>query len=185
MSYAGVGAFNMVEAASYRSFGGHQPIAMDILDDVKLGKMMKDNGGRTDFQLGEELIAVRWQSSLWGVVTGLEKNGFAALNYSIRQLIVTTLLFVLLFVLPFVAPLMMPLSTASGFLATGILWYVVYAWLVWPLPGSWKLMPLFPIGPWVMAIAFSRSAWITLRQGGVRWRDSFYPLAQLRKGLYS
>jgi len=30
--------------------------------------------------------------------------------------------------------------------------------------------------------AITRSTWITLRQGGVRWRDTFYPLDKLRAG---
>ena len=32
--------------------------------------------------------------------------------------------------------------------------------------------------------AFLRSGWITLRQGGVRWRDTFYPLEVLRRGVF-
>jgi hypothetical protein len=56
--------------------------------------------------------------------------------------------------------------------------------MVYPLPGSWKLMPLFMFGPSLMAFAYWRSAFITLRQGGVKWRDSFYPLKQLRDSMY-
>ena len=32
----------------------------------------------------------------------------------------------------------------------------------------------------VFFYAMLRSTFLTLRQGGVRWRDTFYPLAQLR-----
>jgi glycosyltransferase involved in cell wall biosynthesis len=184
LAYAGVGAFNLVDAEFYRSLGGHQLIRMDVLDDVKLAKLIKRNGGRTDFQRGESLISVRWQASLAGVITGLEKNGFASLNYSTTQIVWTTAMFVLFFVLPFVAPFVLPWEAASGFAATGILWHVLYAWLVWPLPDAWKLIPCFIAGPWIMAIAFWRSAIITWRQGGIRWRDSFYPLSQLRAGIY-
>ena len=35
MSYAGVGAFNLVDAEFYRSLGGHQPIALDVLDEIE------------------------------------------------------------------------------------------------------------------------------------------------------
>ena len=184
LSYAGVGAFNLVETQFYRSIGGHNPIAMDILDDVKLGKLIKKNGGTIDFQMAQKLLSVRWQPSLWGVVTGLEKNGFASLNYSVRQLLIVTLIFLLTMVFPYVAPFVMSLHAASGFVATAILWHLVFAFVVFRTPGGLLLTPLFPVGAWLMAFAYWRSAVITLRQGGVRWRDSFYPLAQLRKRLY-
>jgi hypothetical protein len=32
--------------------------------------------------------------------------------------------------------------------------------------------------------AFLRSMIITLRQGGVRWRDTFYPLEELKRRRY-
>ena len=184
LSYAGVGAFNLVDAKFYRSLGGHQPIAMDILDDVKLGKLIKKNGGRIDFQMAPKLLSVRWQQSLWGVVTGLEKNGFASLNYSVPQVLFFTFVFFLTMVFPYISPFVLPLHGASGFLATAALWHLLFAFIVSRIPGGWKFAILFPVGAFVMAFAYWRSAIITLRQGGVRWRDSFYPLAQLRKGLY-
>lgn len=184
LAYAGVGAFNLVDAKFYRSIGGHQPIAMDILDDVKLGKMIKKNGGKIDFQMAPKLLSVRWQPSLWGVVTGLEKNGFASLNYSILQVLFFSFVFGLTMMFPYVAPFVLNLKDASGFIATAILWHLVFAALVLRLPGGVALAPLFPVGAVVMAFAYWRSTYITLKQGGVRWRNSFYPLAQLRKGLY-
>jgi glycosyltransferase involved in cell wall biosynthesis len=45
LSYAGVGAFNLVRTQFYREIGGHEQIAMDVLDDVKLGKMIRRAGG--------------------------------------------------------------------------------------------------------------------------------------------
>ena len=184
LAYAGVGAFNLVNAGFYRSLGGHQPIAMDVLDDVKLGKMIKKNGGASDFQMAEEWLSVRWQPSLWGVVTGLEKNGFASLNYSVRALLFTTLIFFVTMLYPCLAFFVLPLSTAAGWIATACIWHLAFAFMVYPLPGSWKLMPLFMFGPSLMAFAYWRSAFITLRQGGVKWRDSFYPLKQLRESMY-
>ena len=184
LAYAGVGAFNLVNAKFYRSLGGHQPIAMDVLDDVKLGKMIKKNGGASDFQMADDWLSVRWQPSLWGVVTGLEKNGFASLNYSVRALLFTTLIFFVTMLYPCLAFFVLPLSTAVGWIATACIWHLAFAFMVYPLPGSWKLMPLFMFGPSLMAFAYWRSAFITLRQGGVRWRDSFYPLKQLRDSMY-
>ncbi len=184
LAYAGVGAFNLVNARFYSSLGGHEPIAMDVLDDVKLGKMIKKNGGASDFQMADDWLSVRWQPSLWGVVTGLEKNGFASLNYSVRALLFTNLILFVTMVYPCLAYFVLPLSTATGWIATACIWHLVFAFMVYPLPGSWKLMPLFMFGPSLMAFAYWRSAFITLRQGGVKWRDSFYPLKQLRDSMY-
>lgn len=184
LSYAGVGAFNLVDAAFYRKLGGHQPIALDVLDDVKLGKLIKRNGGQSDFQMADELLSVRWQPSLWGVITGLEKNGFASLNYSIPQLLFTTFIFLTVMVAPCVLPFLYPLEQSGGFLATAIVWHSCYAYLVCKLPKAWLQVPLFMLGPSIMAFAYWRSAIITLRQGGVRWRNSFYPLKLLRAAIY-
>ena len=47
------------------------------------------------------------------------------------------------------------------------------------LPGAEHLMPLmFPL----FWYAILRSAFITLRQRGIRWRETFYPLEKLRAG---
>lgn len=189
LSYAGVGAFNMIGADFYRQCGGHLPIRMDVLDDVKLGKLAKRSGGSSDFLLAEDWLSVRWQPSLWGVVCGLEKNGFASLNYSMLQIGLVTVLFTLIFVLPFAVPAaaiagILTWETAAGFTATAILWHLLFLWLVAPLPQGLLMVPCFLVGPWLMAFAYWRSAVITLRQGGVRWRDSFYSLAELRNSIY-
>ena len=185
LAYAGVGAFNLVDAKFYRSVGGHQPIALDVLDDVKLGKLIKRSGGKSDFQMADEWLSVRWQPSLWGVVTGLEKNGFASLNYSLSQILFVTVVFLVTMIFPCVAPLVLAFPDASGWFAAALVWHLAFAGLVYRLPAGWKMIPFFMAGPCIMAFAYWRSTVITLRQGGVKWRDSFYPLKQLRKSMYS
>ena len=39
----------------------------------------------------------------------------------------------------------------------------------------------YPISALIFAFALLRSMVITLKQGGVTWRGTFYPLAELRK----
>ncbi|HQX52172.1 MAG TPA: hypothetical protein PLR25_19795, partial [Planctomycetaceae bacterium] len=104
--------------------------------------------------------------------------------YSIPQVLLFTCVFALTMVFPYVSPFVLTLRDASGFVATAILWHLLFALLASRMPRGLQLAPLFPVGAFVMAFAYWRSTFITLRQGGVRWRDSFYPLAQLRKGLY-
>ena len=47
----------------------------------------------------------------------------------------------------------------------------------------WVAPMLLPASAAIL-FAFLRSMVITLRQGGICWRDTFYPLADLRNGLY-
>ncbi len=50
--------------------------------------------------------------------------------------------------------------------------------LGWTWPCAACMPFMFP----VMLYAFLNSTLVTLRQGGIRWRDTFYPLAMLRAG---
>jgi glycosyltransferase involved in cell wall biosynthesis len=183
-AYAGVGAFNLVNTECYRRIGGHQPIAMDVLDDVKLGKLMRRSGGRVDCLRAPELLSVRWQRSLRGVITGLEKNAFASLNYSLWLVCLCTVTFLSTMIAPYVVPFFIPWSESSGFLATVALWHITYGSIARLIPGGWKLAPMFPIAACIMAYTWWRSTWITLRRGGVQWRESFYSLKELRNRVY-
>jgi glycosyltransferase involved in cell wall biosynthesis len=80
-AYVGVGAFNLIHAASYRAFGGHAALPLEVADDVKLGKLMKANGARSGVVDGSERISVRWVVGLRGFVDGLTKNMFAGFEF--------------------------------------------------------------------------------------------------------
>jgi hypothetical protein len=41
----------------------------------------------------------------------------------------------------------------------------------------------FPLCIALFCFINARSTWLTLRQGGIRWRDTHYPLAELRKNV--
>jgi hypothetical protein len=48
----------------------------------------------------------------------------------------------------------------------------------WP----WQTALAVPFMMPVFLYAMLNSTWVTLRNGGIRWRETFYPLAQLRAG---
>ena len=182
--YVGVGAFNLVRADAYRQAGGHWPIRMDVIDDVKLGKLMKRSGFRQDILLPGDRVRVRWQNSAWGVIRGLEKNAFASQNYSLIKTGLVTLCFCILVVLPYVAVPVLRDERCLGYAATLVLVHIVYAVTGKIFGSGWSVLPALPVAALGMLLAFWRSAIVTLRQGGVRWRGTFYPLAELRRHLY-
>ena len=73
--YMGVGAFNAVRTGVYLAIGGHTRIAMRPDDDMKLGKLVKQSGGRQQLVVaGTGLLRIRWYATLPEPVRGLQKN---------------------------------------------------------------------------------------------------------------
>lgn len=36
----------------------------------------------------------------------------------------------------------------------------------------------------ILGVTLLNSTYVTLRNGGIHWRDTFYPLSELREGTY-
>lgn len=180
--FIGVGAFNMVRRSFYELIGGHRFLRLQVVDDIGLGKIMKRAGGIVRVVDGSGAVRVRWQESLGQLITGLEKNAFASMNYAAPRAIVASVLLFLatwwgvigLFIGPFGARVL----SLALFLLTPVLLYASFRRRS-PVGGLYLLA--FPIGALMLCWALLRSTFLTIRQGGVRWRDDFYPLEELRK----
>jgi len=183
-AYIGIGAFNLVKTSVYESIGGFEAIKLDVIDDIKLGKLIKNHHYRQDFYLGIEQLKVRWQPSAWGVITGVEKNSFASFNYSVIRLTLVMLLYLSFFVMPFIMPFFFPLSQTLGFIITVVILHLCYAMIAILFSSGLRVTPLMFFASLALAFAICRSAWITLKNGGVKWRDTIYPLDVLKKNLY-
>ena len=183
-AYCGIGAFNLVRGAVYREVGGFERLRLDVLDDVHLGKLIKHAGFRQQLLVGEDLIRVRWQNSFWGVIRGLEKNSFAALHYSLRELIGSTVLLLVVCLSPYVGPAFLPHPAAWGYLGSALLMHATYAFLAVRCKAGARVCPVLPVMFLMFIYVMWRSAAVTLRQGGVRWRDTLYPLDELRQNQF-
>ncbi len=180
--FIGVGAFNMVRRSLYKQVGGHRFLRLQVIDDVGLGKIVKHAGGRLRVALGRGMVHIRWQDSLAGTIRGLEKNAFAALGYSpVRTVAGVTALLLVWFwpwVGMFVGPL--PARFLCGLVALGFQPLVGAAVSMISRSPLWMAF-VGPLGVLLLAFAILRSMVLTLVRGGVRWRDSFYPLSVLKQ----
>lgn len=184
-AYVGVGAFNLVRAAAYRAAGGHEPIRLDVADDLKLGKLMKRATGRQDGLVAAGALRVRWQVGLGGVIRGLEKNAFAGFGYSIPALVANTVLVALLSLFPYAAAfLYWGDSRAWGYLASVLAGHLALATGGARFGVGARVGLALPVVVLAFLVAVWRSAVLTLARGGIRWRDTFYPLALLRAHVY-
>lgn len=179
--FVGIGAFNMVRTAMYRRIQGHRFLRMQVIDDLGLGKLVKFSGGVVRMVWGQRFVRVRWQASLWEHVRGLEKNFFAWTNYSVLVTVVAVLGVWVMFVWPWVG-LFVGGWGAKVVALIALIVQVVVAGAGARRAGYGAVHGLTAaIGGVFLTVALIRSAWITLRQGGVRWRDSFYPLKELKR----
>src|SRR5207245_8982865 len=80
-SYLGIGAFNLVRAAAYRQSGGYQALRLSVVDDLKLGLLLRRAGKRTRAFLGVDDVECHWGTTVWSMVKIMEKNYFAAADF--------------------------------------------------------------------------------------------------------
>ena len=81
--FAGVGAFNLVRRGDYERVGGHSRLALEVIDDVKLGLVPRRSGVPQGACDSGGLVKVRWQDGFFASLGGLlrtsapEPSGYA------------------------------------------------------------------------------------------------------------
>src|SRR5260370_12961303 len=75
---------------------------MEVVDDMKLGKIAKLSGCRSGLAVAPE-VSVRWHAGLGNLVRGVTKNFFAAAGFNPLIVIVQLVTLVSVSILPFVA----------------------------------------------------------------------------------
>ncbi|HXT38930.1 MAG TPA: glycosyltransferase family 2 protein [Candidatus Angelobacter sp.] len=180
-SYIGIGAFNLVRAGAYRQCGGYEALRLTVVDDVKLGLLLRRAGRRTRAFLGVDDVECHWGTTVWSMVKIMEKNYFAALDFRLGLAIAGSVAVTVVF---FILAIGLAAGTRSG-LAAGFspLSLVLPAAVLARRVGwTWPCAVLTPFMLPVFLYALLNSTCVTLRQGGVRWRETFYPLNALRAG---
>jgi hypothetical protein len=111
----------------------------------------------------------------------MEKNYFAAVDFRLAPVVAGAIVFTLIFGTSIIG---LWTRTGAGIAAELAPWSLalpaaIFAWRLGWSPASAAITPLlYP----VLFFAVVNSAVVTLRQGGVRWRDTFYSLDTLRRG---
>ena len=178
-SYIGIGAFNLVRATAYRECGGYEALRLTIVDDIKLGLLLRRAGKRTRAFLGVDDVECHWGATVGSMIKIMEKNYFAALDFR-TWLALAGSAFTILVLCILVIGLLAgsPAGLAAGLSPLSLI--MPARILARRLGWSWQCAVLMPFMFPVFLYALLNSTWVTLRQGGVRWRDTFYALDALR-----
>jgi glycosyltransferase involved in cell wall biosynthesis len=181
--HMGVGAFNLIRRTTYDSIGTYEALRMEVLDDMKLGKVVKNRGFAQRNVFGKDLISIRWANGAMGVVNNLTKNFFAVLSFSWPRTLISAFGLVFLNLMPFLgvwlahgwARLPYAIALASMFSI-----YVGMS-IRSGVPAYYFL--LHPVSTALFTYTLFRSMFLTLWNDGIVWRGTRYPLEELRKGM--
>lgn len=177
---AGIGAFNMLRASSYRAIGRHERIRLRPDDDLMLGKLIKRGGFRQIVALGLDEIRIEWYRTLREAVHGFRKNAFAAVGYSVTLATAVTLLN-LAGVWPWLAVWTTSGAERALYVITVLAWMAAFIYHGARQRLRPWLAPFYPIAALISAYIVVAAVGRTLLRGGIEWRGTFYPLAELKK----
>lgn len=174
----GVGAFNLVRTQVYLHLGGFEALRMEVLEDLMLGRRIKRAGYRQVVGVAPGMVSVHWAAGARGIIRGMTKNIFAAFNYRLTFVLLAAAGMALLTIGP-AALLALPgarLPAAVACIAAGGVYVLSHRM---SRLSSWNAF-FMPIAAAMVVYAMLRSVLVTVARGGVTWRGTFYPLAELR-----
>ena len=181
-SFVGVGACGLVRRSLLSQSPGLPWVKMEVVDDLALAQLAWQAGGKLDVYWGRECLGVEWYPSMGDLIRGLEKNLFAGAQYQYWRALLGIIGILFVAVAPW-------LSIFSGNWLLGLTAVGAFSgyWLAW-ISGDkaqgvgWLERLISPLLLFVIAWALARSTFITWRQGGIQWRETFYSIADLRRG---
>jgi len=182
-AYVGVGAFQLMSRATYEASGTHRRLAMEVIDDMKLAKMIRDAGFRSGVGVSEDAVVVRWHAGLGNLIQGTTKNFFAAFGFSLPFATVGLVGMFAINIFPLGG-----LIFGEGWIrALSAIAVVIALCFHAGVDVVMRVSPLYaltqPLGALLFCYMLLRSTVVTLWQGGIVWRDTFYPLEDLKRGV--
>lgn len=175
----GIGAFNLIRRSAYLQIGGFEAQRMDIVEDIILGRRIKQAGLAQRIAFGRELVSVHWAPGALGLVEVMTKNIFSVFRFHVALLLAACLWLTIFCAVPAFCLVYAPTRLPAALTLTAITFGFH---LMSRISGisTWNAL-LSPLAAILFIYALLRSMYFTLKQGGVIWRGTFYPLATLRK----
>ncbi len=181
--HLGVGAFNLIRREAYEKIGTYQALRMEVLDDMKLGKVVKKAGFAQRVAFGDGLLSIRWAKGALGVVDNFTKNFFAVMSFQWWRTVASAVVLIYLNLLPFFCIWFALGWSRAGYGLALFSIFLIYAGMSLRTKIPAYYFFLHPVSTILFLYALLRSMFVTLRDGGVTWRGTKYPLDELRRGL--
>ncbi|HET7892201.1 MAG TPA: glycosyltransferase family 2 protein [Candidatus Sulfotelmatobacter sp.] len=181
--HMGVGAFNLVRRRVYDAVGTYAALRMEVLDDMKLGKVVKQAGFAQRNVFGGDLISIRWAKGAMGIVNNLTKNFFAVLSFQWWRTVISAFGLAFLNLGPFLGIFLAHGWARAPYAAALASMFAIYVGMSWRSAVPPYYFLLHPVSTTLFIYTLLRSMFLTLWNDGIVWRGTKYPLTELRKGM--
>jgi glycosyltransferase involved in cell wall biosynthesis len=181
--HMGVGAFNLIRRRVYDAVGSYQALRFEVLDDMKLGKIVKNAGFAQRNVYGDDLISLRWAVGAMGMVNNLTKNFFAILSFQWPRALASAFALAFLNLMPFLGICLAHGWARLPYAVALAAMFAIYLGMSGKSDVPAYYFVLHPISTALFVYILLRSMTLTLARGGVVWRGTFYPLEELRKRM--
>ncbi len=181
--HMGVGAFNLIRRSVYEAVGTYEALRMEVLDDMKLGKVVKNAGFAQRNVFGADLISIRWAHGARGVVENLTKNFFAVLSFQWWRVVISAFGLAFLNLMPFLGVWLAHGWERVPYAIALVSMFLIYLGMSWRSRVPAYYFALHPVSTALFVYTLLRSMFHTLRNDGIVWRGTKYPLEELRKGM--
>ena len=181
--HMGVGAFNLIRKSTYNAIGTYEALRFEVLDDMKLGKVVKTAGFAQRNVFGHDLISLRWGHGAMGIVNNVTKNFFAVMSFQSWRMLASTFAVGFLNLMPFIGIFAAHGWARLPFALALFCMFAIYVGMARLSDVRPYYFLLHPVSSILFVYAMLRSMFLTLGQGGVVWRGTKYPLEELRRGL--
>lgn len=182
------GGFILVRREAYEKIGGHEAVRAEIVEDIALGKRMKQSGGKLDVHLAPSLAWTHMYGTFRDLWVGLRKNAFAGMEYQLRKYVTGAIGGQIMAWTPFVAIAIalfyrdLPLGVA------GVCGVLAQAASVAPLIPYLRISPLFvfaiPFGSAAYTAIATASVWNHYR-GRIIWKGVTFSASEVREASRS
>jgi glycosyltransferase involved in cell wall biosynthesis len=178
--HLGAGAFNMIRRPTYDRIGTFAVLCHEIVEDLAVGRLVKEAGLHSRVAIAPGLVRLHWFAGAFGIARALTKNVYAFLGFRWYLAVALALLVVAYHIAPFACVWLAPGWSKIGFVISLTGMFALYARLY---PAT-RVNPLFffvhPLGALLILYAAMKSMFVTVRDGGVTWRGTFYPTAMFK-----
>ncbi|HVI09637.1 MAG TPA: glycosyltransferase family 2 protein [Candidatus Binatia bacterium] len=181
--HMGVGAFNLIRRSTYESIGTYKALRMEVVDDMKLGKLVKNGGFAQRNVFGGDLISIRWARGAAGVVNNLTKNFFAVLSFQSWRALLSAVALFFLNLGPFLGLCLAPGWARLPYGIALLSMFLIYMGMARRSKIPPYYFALHPVSSTLFLYTLLLSMFQTLTNDGITWRGTKYPLEELRRGM--